>query len=57
MFKAGELIKRKLLRVHPRSICVVVDNTGDNYTFYNSSTKKIQTVACVVIDSLYTKHS
>ena len=57
MFEVGELIKRKLLRVHPRSICVVVGNTGDNYTFYNSSTKKIQIVACVVIDSLYTKHS
>jgi hypothetical protein len=56
MFKVGELIKRKLLKVHPRAICVVVDNTGDNYTFYNNSTQKIQTVACVVINSLYSKY-
>ena len=55
MFKVGELIKRKLLKVHPRAICVVVNNTGDNYTLYNNSTQKIQTVACVVIDDLYTK--
>ena len=57
MFKAGELIKRKAVSPNARAICVVVDKTEDNYTLYNNSTQKIQTVACIVINSLYTKHT
>jgi len=57
MFKIGELIKRKAVSPKSRAICIVVDNTGDNYTLYNNSLKCLQTVACVVINSLYTKHS
>jgi len=57
MFKVGELIKRKAVSPNARAMCIVVDNTGDNYTLYNNSLKILQTVACVVVDNLYTKHS
>ena len=56
MFKIGELIRRKTLsdgRV--RSLCIVVDRTGDNYTLYNSSLKCLQTVAYPVVDTLYNR--
>jgi len=56
MFKVGELIKRKAVSPKARAICIVVENTGDNYTLYNNSLKTLQTVACVVVNSLYTKH-
>jgi len=56
MFKVGELIKRKAVSPKARAMCIVVDNTGDNYTIYNNSLKTLQTVACVVINNLYTKH-
>ena len=57
MFKAGELIKRKTVSNKPKAYCVVVDKAGDNYTLYNSSLKCLQQVACVVVNSLYTKHT
>ncbi len=57
MFKVGELIKRKAVSPKARAICIVVENTGDNYTLYNNSKKTLQTVACVVVNNLYTKHS
>ena len=58
MFKVGELLRRKTLSDgKARALCVVVKKSEDNYTLYNNSTQKIQTVACVVINSLYTRHS
>ena len=55
MFKVGDLIKRKLLGVHPRAICVVLDRGEDNYTVYNSSLKCSRVVAIPVINGLYSK--
>ncbi len=58
MFKVGELLRRKTLSDgKARALCVVVDKSEDNYTLYNNSLQTLQTVACVVVDSLYTKHT
>tara|TARA_R110002110_G_scaffold337721_1_gene548267 strand:+ start:141 stop:326 length:186 start_codon:yes stop_codon:yes gene_type:complete len=55
MFEVGELVKRKTLSDgKARALCVVVDKSEDNYTLYNNSLQTLQTVACVVINSLYT---
>ena len=57
MFEVGELIRRKTLSDgKARALCVVVDKAEDNYTLYNNSTQMLNTVACIVIDNLYTKH-
>ena len=57
MFEVGELVRRKTLSDgKARALCVVVDRSEDNYTLYNNSLKCLQTVACVVINSLYTRH-
>ena len=50
MFEVGELVKRKTLSV-------IVNKSEDNYIIYNNSLQTLQTVACVVINSLYTKHT
>jgi L-lactate utilization protein LutB len=56
MFKVGELIKRKTLSDgRARAVCVVVDKNESNYTVYNHSLKCIQTVACVVVNELYSR--
>ena len=58
MFKAGELIKRKETSTRsPRALCMIVGKDKDNYTLYNNSTRKLNIVACVVVNNLYTKHS
>ena len=58
MFEVGELIRRKTLSDgKARALCVVVDKSEDNYTLYNNSLQTLQTVACIVIESLYTKHT
>tara|TARA_Y100001963_G_scaffold131501_1_gene189009 strand:- start:687 stop:863 length:177 start_codon:yes stop_codon:yes gene_type:complete len=58
MFKVGELLRRKTLSDgKARALCVVVDKTEDNYTLYNNSLQTLQTVACVVINNLYIKHT
>ena len=58
MFKIGELIRRKTLSDgKARALCVVVDKSEDNYTLYNNSLQTLQTVACVVVDNLYTRHA
>ncbi len=58
MFEVGELVKRKTLSDgKARALCVVVNKTEDNYIIYNNSLQTLQTVACVVVDSLYTKHT
>ena len=57
MFNVGELIKRKQVSSSSKGYCIVVDKTGDNYTLYNNSLKCLQQVACVVVNSLYTKHT
>jgi hypothetical protein len=57
MFEVGELIKRHAISPKARALCIVVENTGDNYTLYNNSKKTLQTVACVVVNNLYTKHT
>ena len=58
MFNVGELIKRKTLSDgKARALCVVVDKSEDNYTLYNNSLQTLQTVACVVVNSLYSKHT
>jgi len=58
MFEVGELVKRKTISDgRSRALCIVVDKSEDNYTLYNNSKKTLQTVACVVINNLYTKHS
>ena len=55
MFEVGELVRRKTLSDgKARALCVVVDKSEDNYTLYNNSLQTLQTVACVVINSLYT---
>ena len=58
MFEVGELVKRKTLSDgKARALCIVVSKCEDNYIIYNNSLKSLQTVACVVINSLYTKHT
>ena len=58
MFEVGELIRRKTLSDgKARALCVVVDKAEDNYTLYNNSKKTLQTVACVVVNNLYTQHT
>ena len=58
MFKAGELIKRKTLSDgRAKAVCVVVEKNEDNYTLFNNSLNSIQTVACVVVNQLYSKVS
>jgi hypothetical protein len=62
MFKAGELIKRKSISLHvddikARSLCIVISEDTDNYTLYNLSTKKLQTVVKCVIIKLYDRYS
>ena len=57
MFKVGELVRRKTLSDGKvRALCVVVDKSEDNYTLYNNSLQTLQTVACVVVNNLYTRH-
>ena len=56
MFKVGELVKRKTLSDgRSRAVCVIVDRDKDNYTVYNNSLKCLQTVACVVVNQLYSR--
>ena len=57
MFKVGELVKRKTISNKPKSYCVIVDKDENNYTMYNNSLKCLQSVACVVIESLYSRVS
>jgi hypothetical protein len=58
MFKAGELIKRKTLSDgRAKAVCVVVEKNEDNYTLFNNSLNSIQTVACIVVNQLYSKVS
>ena len=58
MFEVGELVRRKTLSDgKARALCVVVDKSEDNYTLYNNSLQTLQTVACVVVDNLYTRHA
>ena len=56
MFNVGELVRRKTLSDgKARALCVVVDKSEDNYTIYNNSLKCLQQVACVVVDTLYSR--
>ena len=56
MFKVGELVKRKTISDgRSRAVCVIVDKDEDNYTVYNNSLKCLQSVACVVVNQLYSK--
>tara|TARA_B100001094_G_scaffold329060_1_gene390976 strand:- start:593 stop:769 length:177 start_codon:yes stop_codon:yes gene_type:complete len=58
MFKAGELIKRKTLSDgRAKAVCVIVEKNEDNYTLFNNSLNSIQTVACIVVNQLYSKVS
>ena len=58
MFEVGELVRRKTLSDgKARALCVVVDKSEDNYTLYNNSLQTLQTVACVVVNTLYTQHT
>ncbi len=58
MFEVGELVKRKTLSDgKAKALCVIVNKSEDNYIIYNNSLQTLQTVACVVINSLYTKHT
>jgi len=57
MFKVGELVKRKTVSNKPKSYCVIVDKDKDNYTLFNNSLNSIQTVACIVVNQLYSKVS
>jgi hypothetical protein len=58
MFEVGELVKRKTISDgRSRALCIVVEKSEDNYTLYNNSKKTLQTVACVVVDNLYSKHT
>jgi hypothetical protein len=54
MFNVGELVKRKTLSDgRSRALCIVVDKDNNNYTLYNNSLKCLQSVAVVVVNSLY----
>jgi len=56
MFKTGELIKRKTISDgRSRAVCVVIEKNEDNYTVYNNSLKCLQTVACIVVNQLYSR--
>ena len=58
MFKPGELIKRKTISDgRAKAVCVIVEKDKDNYTLFNNSLNSIQTVACVVVNQLYSKVS
>ena len=57
MFKVGELISKYNISTSPKGYCVVVEKDEDNYVLYNNSLKCLQSVACVVIESLYGKVS
>ncbi len=58
MFRVGELVKRKTLSDgRARAVCVIVEKDSDNYTLFNNSLNSIQTVACVVVNQLYSKVS
>jgi len=58
MFEVGELVRRKTVSDgKARALCVVVKKSEDNYILYNNSLQMTQKVACVVVDSLYTKHT
>ena len=56
MFEVGELIKRKAVSPKARALCLIVGENTDNYTVYNLSLKKLQTVAKCVVEGLYTEH-
>ena len=56
MFEVGALIKRKTVTPKARSLCLIVGENTDNYTLYNLSLKKLQTVAKCVVEGLYTEH-
>tara|TARA_R110002110_G_scaffold246640_4_gene463099 strand:+ start:611 stop:868 length:258 start_codon:yes stop_codon:yes gene_type:complete len=61
-FARGDLIKRKSINLHvddikARSLCVVISEDIDNYTLYNLSTKKLQTIVKCVIIKLYDRYS
>jgi hypothetical protein len=58
MFEVGELVRRKTVSDgKAQALCIVVEKSEDNYTLYNNSTQMLNTVACVVINNLYTKHT
>ncbi len=52
MFKPGELIKR-IQSKYAHALCLIISEDRDNYTVYNCSLKRIQTVAKVVVNGLY----
>ena len=55
MYKIGELIKRKTLSDGiSRPVCIIVQEDIDNYTLYNCSRMRIQTIAKVVVHGMYT---
>ena len=53
MFKVGGYIKRKAISSKAHHHCIIVSEDTYNYTLYNSTLKRIQTVAKVVVNGLY----
>jgi len=56
MFEVGELIKRKAVSPKARALCLIIGEDTDNYTLYNLSLKRLQTVARCVVEGLYTEN-
>ena len=56
MFEVGELIKRKAVSPKARALCLIISEDTDNYTLYNLSLKRLQTVARCVVEGLYTEN-
>jgi hypothetical protein len=56
-FARGDLIKRKKTGPKARALCMVISEDTDNYTLYNLSTKKLQTVVKCVIIKLYGRYT
>jgi hypothetical protein len=54
MFKVGGYIKRKGISNKHHHHCIIVGEDEDNYTLYNSSLNRMQTVAKVVVNGMYT---
>ena len=56
MFEVGELIRRKAISGKARALCLIIGEDIDNYTLYNLSLKRLQTVAKCVVEGLYTEY-
>jgi hypothetical protein len=50
MFKVGDFIKRKRFQ---NSLSIIINEDDNNYTLYNNKTRRIQSIAKLVIRETY----